>query len=176
MGAILAHYTSQYAFAQSALPLDGSSPPNRFAPRACTPRAGGYLNQHDDEEAVMLTTCSSVEDWSPDIFYLAHPVRITIDTTQLDPALFGPDLNSLLDEGCVGAMEDQELDAYDPLQQTLENSLTWTGNCRYLAPIPTQALIAFEQFIAPRDWKMRDAEAHLYGPEHDEVEAPNLTL
>ena len=131
---------------------------------------GGYINQHDDEPGVNLTTCSSTDEWNSDIFYLARPVRIEIDTSQLDAALLGPDLNSMLDENCVGDMEEQGMDAEDPHDQTWANSLAFTGNCRYLAEIPPQALCAFESFKAPRDWKMQEAEAEFYGQEPEASE------
>lgn len=123
---------------------------------------GGFINQHDDEPGVNLSTCSLVTEWNSDIFYLARPVRIEIDTTMLDAALFGPDLNSLYDESADGDMQDDELDARDPANQTAEISLYYTGNCRYLAAIPPVALTAFEAFVAPRDWKMGETEAELY--------------
>ena len=125
---------------------------------------GGYINQHDDEPGVNLSTCSLVTEWNSDIFYLARPVRIEIDTTQLDARLFGPDMNSVYDEGCVGNMADDDLDAQDHANQTAEISLYYTGNCRYLAAIPPSALSAFDAFVAPRDWKMQDTEAELYEP------------
>ena len=126
---------------------------------------GGYLGQHDSEPAVNLTTCPDVKQWNADIFYLARPVRIAIDTALIDESLLGPDLNSLFDENAMADMQDEDLDAEDPSCQTWQNSLRFTGNCRYLKAIPPSALVGFEAFAAPRDWKMGDHELELYGSE-----------
>jgi hypothetical protein len=126
---------------------------------------GGYLNQHEKDPGVNLTTCPSVEEWNSDIFYLARPVRIEIDTSQLDVARLGADLNSLFDENCMADMQDEDLDAEARRDQTWQNSLRFTGNIRYRRAIPPSALVGFEAFVAPRDWKMGSHELEMYGSE-----------
>lgn len=134
---------------------------------------GGFCGQHEDEPAVNLTETGMdpAEGWNENIFFVARPVRLTIDVSQLDPALLGPDLNSLLEDGTAAAMMDDGVDPGEAVNQTWEMSLRYAQNVRYAAPIPASAIIEARGFVAPRDWKASPLD---YGYEHeyDEHEQP----
>ena len=121
---------------------------------------GGYEGYHGDEPGVNLTLSGHApsEYWNANIFWIARPVRISVDTARLDHSRFGPDLNSLLNEDTLACVGPDEADLSDSRAHTLANSLRFTENFRYLGPIPPAALIAFDAFEPHPDWKLEEED------------------
>ena len=123
------------------------------------PSTGGFEGHHEDEPGVCLTLDGEdpAEWWNPNIFYVPRPTRLTVAAGVLDVALFGPDLNSLLEDGTVCSTYG-EADLEDPAEHTLSNSLRFTRNFRYGAAVPPRAILAAAEFEAPRWWKVGEEE------------------
>lgn len=117
---------------------------------------GGLEGYHEEEPGVCLTLDGEdpAEWWNPNIFWMPRPTRLTVDACALDPELFGPDLNSLLEDGTVCSAYDAEADLTIPAEHTLANSLRFTRNFRYLAAVPPEAIVGADEFEVPRWWKV----------------------
>lgn len=98
--------------------------------------AGVYLTTADDPAG----------EWNPDVPNMIHPLRVAVDTAQLDPDLFGVDEDT--GEGYAG-----------PAHRTLEAS----GNLYYKGSIPRSAILALDKFDAPEDWHTEDMNPEALG-------------
>ena len=98
--------------------------------------AGVYLTTADDPAG----------EWNPDIPDMIHPLRVAVDTAQLNPDLFGLDEDT--GEGYAG-----------PAHRTLEAS----GNLYYKGSIPRSAILALDKFDAPEDWHTEDINPEALG-------------
>jgi len=79
-----------------------------------------------------LTSDSDVNNLNPDVPIMEHPFRLDIDTSQLDPSLFGASQS----EGWGGTP-----------QQALEQGLA-----HYNGTIPRSAIVGIKKFKAPPAW------------------------